>query len=119
VDCCSNRQVPSPSSDTGRPAGTLPHGLYHVCWSNASGRPDFRCIGGLEVARGVLGDGDVGGHPAAQDGGSHHLPRRGGVLFDKDKSTERIDGIVATIMAIGRALVAQEEPQPEYSMFFV
>ena len=33
--------------------------------------------------------------------------------------TERIDGIVATIMAIGRALVAQEEPQPEYSMFFV
>jgi phage terminase large subunit-like protein len=30
----------------------------------------------------------------------------------KDKSTERIDGIVATIMAIGRAMVAQEEPQP-------
>ena len=23
------------------------------------------------------------------------------------------------IMAIGRALVAQDEPQPEYSMFFV
>ena len=37
----------------------------------------------------------------------------------KDKSTERIDGIVALIMAIGRRLVAQEEPQPEYSMFFV
>jgi phage terminase large subunit-like protein len=37
----------------------------------------------------------------------------------KDKSTERIDGIIATIMGIGRALVAQEEPQPEYSMFFV
>jgi phage terminase large subunit-like protein len=37
----------------------------------------------------------------------------------KDKSTERIDGIVALIMAIGRALVAQEEPQPEYSMFFL
>ena len=37
----------------------------------------------------------------------------------KDKSTERIDGIVATIMAIGRALAAQEEPQPEYSLFFV
>jgi hypothetical protein len=37
----------------------------------------------------------------------------------KDKSTERIDGIVATIMAIGRALVAQEEPQPEYSLHFV
>jgi hypothetical protein len=29
----------------------------------------------------------------------------------KDKSTERIDGIVALIMAIGRAMVAQEEPQ--------
>jgi phage terminase large subunit-like protein len=37
----------------------------------------------------------------------------------KDKSAERIDGIVATIMAIGRAMVAQEEPQPEYSLFFV
>jgi phage terminase large subunit-like protein len=37
----------------------------------------------------------------------------------KDKSTERIDGIVAAIMAIGRAMVAQEDPQPEYSMFFV
>ena len=34
----------------------------------------------------------------------------------KDKSTERIDGIVDTIMAIGRAMVAQEEPQPEYSI---
>jgi hypothetical protein len=34
-------------------------------------------------------------------------------------STERIDGIVALIMAIGRAMVAQEEPEPEYSMFFV
>jgi hypothetical protein len=30
----------------------------------------------------------------------------------KDKSTERIDGIVALIMAIGRAMVAQKEPQP-------
>jgi hypothetical protein len=37
----------------------------------------------------------------------------------KDKSTERIDGIVATIMAIGRAMVALEEPQPKYSIFFV
>jgi phage terminase large subunit-like protein len=37
----------------------------------------------------------------------------------KDKSIERIDGIVARIMAIGRAMVVQEQPQPEYSMFFV
>jgi phage terminase large subunit-like protein len=35
----------------------------------------------------------------------------------KDKSTERIDGIVALIMAIGRAMVVQEEPQPSYQMF--
>jgi phage terminase large subunit-like protein len=34
----------------------------------------------------------------------------------KDKSTERIDGIVALIMAMGRA---REEPQPEYQIFFV
>ena len=34
----------------------------------------------------------------------------------KDKSTERIDGIVATIMAIGRALVAQHQPQPVYDV---
>jgi phage terminase large subunit-like protein len=40
-------------------------------------------------------------------------------LLAKDKSTERIDGIVATIMAVGRALVAQEEPQPSYQVFFV
>jgi phage terminase large subunit-like protein len=37
----------------------------------------------------------------------------------KDKSTERIDGIVALIMAIGRAMVTQDEPQPEYSLHFV
>jgi hypothetical protein len=37
----------------------------------------------------------------------------------KEKSIERIDGIVATIMAIGRAMIAQEEPQPEYSLHFV
>jgi phage terminase large subunit-like protein len=27
--------------------------------------------------------------------------------------------VVAAIIAIGRAMVAQEEPQPAYSMFFV
>jgi phage terminase large subunit-like protein len=37
----------------------------------------------------------------------------------KDKSTERLDGIVATIMAIGRAMVAQEQPQPSYQVFWV
>jgi phage terminase large subunit-like protein len=34
----------------------------------------------------------------------------------KDKSTERIDGIVAIIMAIGRAMVVQEEPEPSYQL---
>jgi phage terminase large subunit-like protein len=37
----------------------------------------------------------------------------------KDKRPERINGIVAAIMAIGRAMVAQDEPQPGYSLFFV
>jgi phage terminase large subunit-like protein len=46
--------------------------------------------------------------------GSRRQPQAG-----QGQSTERIDGIVAAIMAIGRALVAQDEPQPEYSMFFV
>ena len=34
----------------------------------------------------------------------------------KDKSTERIDGIVALIIAIGRAMLVQEELQPEYQI---
>jgi phage terminase large subunit-like protein len=37
----------------------------------------------------------------------------------KDKSTERIDGIVAIIMALGRAMVAQEERKPSYQMFIL
>ena len=37
----------------------------------------------------------------------------------KDKSIERFDGIVALIMAIGRAIVAQEEPQPSYQMLIL
>jgi len=42
-----------------------------------------------------------------------------GNLKPAKESTERIDGIGATIMALGRAMVAQEEPEPVYSMFFV
>jgi uncharacterized phage protein (TIGR02218 family) len=34
----------------------------------------------------------------------------------RDKSTERIDGIVATL---GRAMVTEDQPQPEYSLHFV
>jgi hypothetical protein len=46
-------------------------------------------------------------------------PRRTHLKPAKDKPTERIDGIVALIMAIGRAMLAQEEAQLEYSLFFV
>jgi phage terminase large subunit-like protein len=35
--------------------------------------------------------------------------RAGNLKPARDRSTERIDGIVALIMAIGRALVAEEE----------
>ena len=41
---------------------------------------------------------------------------RRGIVADVDAG---IDGIVAVIMAIGRAMVAQKEPQPEYSLHFV
>jgi hypothetical protein len=52
--------------------------------------------------------------------GRRHRDPPGNLKPAKDKSTERIDGIVAaTIMAIGRTMVAQDEPQPAYSMFFV
>jgi hypothetical protein len=37
----------------------------------------------------------------------------------EDKSTERIDGIVALIMAIGRAMGTQAEPQPSYQMIIL
>ena len=37
----------------------------------------------------------------------------------KDKSTERIDGIVSLIMAIGRVVAAHEEPQPLYQVSWV
>jgi phage terminase large subunit-like protein len=49
--------------------------------------------------------------PVAQDPAGNLKPA-------KNKSTERIDGIVAAIMAIGRAMVAQDQPQPEHSMLF-
>jgi phage terminase large subunit-like protein len=36
----------------------------------------------------------------------------------KDKSTERIDGIVALIMALGRAMLPQE-PEPSYQVLIL
>ena len=53
-----------------------------------------------------------GQRPVVQDPAGNLKPA-------KDKSTERIDGIVALIMAIGRAMVAQEEPQPSYQMLIL
>ena len=79
----------------------------------------FVASAGLRLRAGSWATATLAAIQRLKTGGSHHLPRRGGVLFDKDKSTERIDGIVALIMAMGRAMVAQDEPQPEYSMFFV
>jgi phage terminase large subunit-like protein len=61
-----------------------------------------------------------GGNPVTHWMG---LERRGGpgpagnLKPAKDKSTERIDGIVALIMALGRAMLPQEQPQPV--MFWV
>jgi hypothetical protein len=37
----------------------------------------------------------------------------------KDQSTERIDGIVALLIAIGRAMVVQEESPLSYQVFWV
>lgn len=43
----------------------------------------------------------------------------GNIKPDKAKSTERIDGIVALVMAIGRALVCEAKPKPQHQLFFV
>jgi phage terminase large subunit-like protein len=40
----------------------------------------------------------------------------GGATSRSPRSTDRIDGIVALIMAIGRAMVAQEEQHVEYQL---
>jgi phage terminase large subunit-like protein len=50
--------------------------------------------------------------PVAQDPAGNLKPAQ-------DKSTERIDGMSPLVMAIGRALVAQEQPQPSYQVLWV
>jgi phage terminase large subunit-like protein len=60
----------------------------------------------------LLGDPPDGGQRRRRSGPSRHLEPA------KDKSTERIDGIVALIMAIGRAMLPQE-PAPSYSMIIL
>ena len=43
----------------------------------------------------------------------------GNVKPSKKKSTERIDGIAAAIMAIGRMMVDQQEPAPDTNLYFI
>jgi phage terminase large subunit-like protein len=38
---------------------------------------------------------------------------------DKSKSTERIDGVVALVMGVGRAVLHTEPPEPSYQVFWV
>ena len=37
--------------------------------------------------------------------------------FDKEKATDKIDGVVSTAMAIGRAMLQENQPEPEWSEF--
>jgi integrase len=50
--------------------------------------------------------------------GNERIFRRAHLKPAKDKSTERIDGIVALIMALGRAMLPQETA-PSYQMFIL
>ena len=63
-----------------------------------------------------------GGHPVTRWMASNAAVAQdpaGNLKPAKDKSTERIDGIVALIMALGRAIVAQEQPQPAYQIIII
>jgi phage terminase large subunit-like protein len=62
-----------------------------------------------------------GGHPVLRWMASNMVVRQdpnGNLSPDKSKVTERIDGIVATIMAIGAALVNKTK-EPEYQILIV
>jgi len=62
-----------------------------------------------------------GGHPVLRwmaDNVAVNQDPAGNIKPDKAKSTERIDGIVALVMAIGRALAVEVE-EPAYTMLFV
>ena len=62
-----------------------------------------------------------GGHPVTRWMASNAAVSQdpaGNLKPAKDKSTDRIDGIVALIMALGRAMLP-EEPEPEYQAFWI
>jgi hypothetical protein len=63
------------------------------------------------IIRGLLTRGTASNVAVSQDPAGNLKPA-------KDKSTERTDGIVALIMAIGRAMVAQE-PAPSYQVLIL
>jgi phage terminase large subunit-like protein len=61
-----------------------------------------------------------GGHPVLRWMASNAAAKQdpaGNIKLDKSKSAEKIDGMVALTMAIGRAMVQQ--PPPRYQLFFV
>jgi phage terminase large subunit-like protein len=51
--------------------------------------------------------------------GNVHLQRdpSGNIKPDKAKSGEKIDGVVASIMAIGEMLTFEEDPQEDFEFF--
>lgn len=58
-----------------------------------------------------------GGHPVLRSNVSNAMVRQdpaGNYKLDRAKSRARIDGVVALAMAIGRAMVQQEEPRSVY-----
>jgi phage terminase large subunit-like protein len=63
-----------------------------------------------------------GGHPVLKWMAGNMVVRQdpnGNLAPDKSKVTERIDGIVATIMGIAAALVHQKSPDPEFNLVFL
>jgi phage terminase large subunit-like protein len=50
---------------------------------------------------------------------SVELDAAGNVKLSKKKSRERIDGLVAIVMALGRALVRLQNQPPKFDLLFV
>jgi phage terminase large subunit-like protein len=76
-----------------------------------------------ELERLVLSHGfDHGNHPVLTWMASNAAiasDAAGNIKPAKDRSTEKIDGIVAQIMGIGLSIAAVKQAQPEYQIFFV
>ena len=62
------------------------------------------------------------GHPVLRWNASNMVVRQdpnGNIAPDKAKATERIDGISALIMGIGRVIVAEREQVPTYGFYSI